>query len=177
MIAGAVDLISPQILQEDIMPKLDKLRGEKRTYLDYQKNESEMERLNRLVVAAEYDRHAKRLDRSNADNDERKARLDELQRLVEEKNAEITAIEDERHIVTVKKQEQSEGGKLQSLEAAVQEAATSLVRLKTQVDLKNTSIIDEEKNLSALQTTYKEVTGYMYLWNGESVLQGDKFDC
>ncbi|KAG2180189.1 hypothetical protein INT43_003978 [Umbelopsis isabellina] len=145
-----------KILQEDIMPKLDKLRGEKRTYLDYQKNESEMERLNRLVVAAEYDRHAKKLDRSNADNDERKAKLDELQRLVEERNTEIAAIEDERHISTVKKQEQSEGGKNSNLEAAVQEAATSLVRLKTQVDLKNASIIDEEKNLSALQSTYKE---------------------
>ena len=34
------------LLLEDIIPKLDHLRSEKRVYLDFQKNEAEMERLN-----------------------------------------------------------------------------------------------------------------------------------
>jgi chromosome segregation ATPase len=87
------------------MPKLNQLRSEKRVYLDYQKNESEMERLNRLVVAAEYDRHAKKLDRSNADQDNRKARSEELQKLVQERNAQLLAIDDERLVSTAKLRE------------------------------------------------------------------------
>lgn len=87
------------------MPKLNQLRSEKRVYLDYQKNESEMERLNRLVVAAEYDRHAKKLDRSNADQDGRKARSEELQTLVQERNAQLLAIDDERLASTAKQRE------------------------------------------------------------------------
>ncbi|KAI8577991.1 hypothetical protein K450DRAFT_249399 [Umbelopsis ramanniana AG] len=145
------------ILQEEIMPKLNQLRTEKRVYLDYQKNESEMERLNRLVVAAEYDRHAKKLDRSNVDQDDRKARSEELQKLVQERNAQLLAIDDERLASTAKQREQNAGeGRLQKLEATVHEASTALVRLKTQVDLKETSIADEEKNLATLVATYKE---------------------
>lgn len=51
------------ILREEIAPKLDKLRNEKRTYLDYQKTEAEMERLNRLMVAYEYKRQEVRFSR------------------------------------------------------------------------------------------------------------------
>lgn len=87
------------------MPKLDQLRTEKRVYLDYQKNESEMERLNRLVVAAEYDRHAKKLNRSNADQDERKARLDELQKMIQERSSQIAAIDEEKTVFTAKQRE------------------------------------------------------------------------
>jgi hypothetical protein len=39
----------------------------------------------------------------------------------------------------------------------VHEASTALVRLKTQVDLKEASIADEEKNLATLTSTFKEV--------------------
>jgi hypothetical protein len=39
----------------------------------------------------------------------------------------------------------------------VHEASTALVRLKTQVDLKEASITDEEKNLATLIATYNEV--------------------
>jgi structural maintenance of chromosome 2 len=92
-------------LKDEIIPKLDQLRTEKRLYLDYQKNESEMERLNRLVVAAEYDRHAKKLNRSNAVQDERKSRLDDLKKLVQERITEIEAIDEEKLMFTVKQRE------------------------------------------------------------------------
>ncbi|KAG5461846.1 MAG: P-loop containing nucleoside triphosphate hydrolase protein [Olpidium bornovanus] len=42
------------LLNEEIGPKLDKLRVEKRNYLDYQKIKTEMERLEKLVIAYEY---------------------------------------------------------------------------------------------------------------------------
>lgn len=41
-------------MREEIDPKLEKLRGEKRSYLEYQKATSELERLTRLVKAYEW---------------------------------------------------------------------------------------------------------------------------
>lgn len=41
-------------MREEIEPKLDKLRAEKRSYLEYQKATSELERLTRLVKAYEW---------------------------------------------------------------------------------------------------------------------------
>lgn len=40
-----------QLLDEEITPKLNKLRDEKRAFLDFQKKTSELERLTKLVVA------------------------------------------------------------------------------------------------------------------------------
>ena len=42
------------MLREEIDPKLEKLRAEKRSYLEYQKATSELERLTRLVKAYEW---------------------------------------------------------------------------------------------------------------------------
>ena len=42
------------MLKEEIDPKLEKLRAEKRSYLEYQKATSELERLTRLVKAYEW---------------------------------------------------------------------------------------------------------------------------
>lgn len=41
-------------MREEIDPKLEKLRAEKRSYLEYQKATSELERLTRLVKAYEW---------------------------------------------------------------------------------------------------------------------------
>lgn len=43
-----------QLLKEEITPKLDSLRAEKRAFLAYQKTTTELERLTRLVKAAEW---------------------------------------------------------------------------------------------------------------------------
>ena len=42
------------VLREDITPTLERLRGEKQEYLQWNKNEAEVQRLERFVVAQEY---------------------------------------------------------------------------------------------------------------------------
>src|SRR5438105_6792597 len=42
------------LLRDEIEPKLEKLRTEKRTFLDFQQTQSDLERLTRLVVAHDY---------------------------------------------------------------------------------------------------------------------------
>jgi len=51
-----------QLLSEEIVPKLDKLRSEKRAYLEFQKTQTEIERLSRIVTSFDYSRYEVRLE-------------------------------------------------------------------------------------------------------------------
>lgn len=43
-----------QVLTEDISPALDKLRGEKKQYMEWENTNKKMEKLRRFVVAYKY---------------------------------------------------------------------------------------------------------------------------
>jgi structural maintenance of chromosome 2 len=72
-----------QLLKEEIDPKLEKLRAEKRSYLEYQKTSSELERLTRLVKAYEWTLAVEKTEKA-------KDNLAKAQRQVEECKEEIT---------------------------------------------------------------------------------------
>lgn len=73
--------LTMQLLEEEITPKLDKLREEKRSFLEYQKASSELERLTRLAKAHEWQTL--------------RARLQEKRKVVEDKKGEVQAQKDE----------------------------------------------------------------------------------
>src|SRR5213078_560162 len=50
-----------ELLRDEIDPKLEKLRQEKRAFLDFQQTQSDLERLTRLVVAHDYLKSGERL--------------------------------------------------------------------------------------------------------------------
>ena len=58
------------ILNERITPTLERLRGEKQAYLQWSKNQADLERLERFVVAADYYRAVQSLQ-ENAGAEER----------------------------------------------------------------------------------------------------------
>jgi structural maintenance of chromosome 2 len=64
-----------KLLREEIEPKLDKLREEKRSYLAYQKATSELERLTRLVKAYEWTLAVKRAAAAASEIEERHAQI------------------------------------------------------------------------------------------------------
>lgn len=63
------------LLKEEIEPKLDKLRGEKRAWLDYQKTQSELERLTRVVTAADYVRAGEKMKSASQEHELKKAKV------------------------------------------------------------------------------------------------------
>lgn len=110
---------------------MDQLRTEKRLYLEYQKTESEMERLNRLIVAYEYSRHEvcaqrdgetklrnicrtywrvlkEKLNRTEAYTDEQQSRIDRLRQTVEVLEGELAAIEQDKKAALLRAREVSE---------------------------------------------------------------------
>lgn len=137
---------------------MDRLRAEKRVYLDFQKNEAEMERLNRLVISYEYKRHEEKLNRSGADNEARNARLNEFKNTAQAMQSEIDRIEAEKTEVSEKMKQNSSGGsKVRELEKLIKEYSTQAVRLKTKKGLLESSTTDEQKALSLLASQRGEV--------------------
>lgn len=68
-----------KLLKDEIGPKLDRLRQEKRAFLDFQQTQSDLERLTRVVVAHDYVKNQEKSKQSAQDWELRKQRAKELQ--------------------------------------------------------------------------------------------------
>lgn len=146
------------LLQEEIEPKLEKLRGEKRAFLDFQQTQNDLERLTRLVVAHDYLRGKEKLAHAADELEAKKRRREELERNAEKLKSEIAHIEEDvQRTKAVREKELRKGGKFQALEAQVKSHSHELVRLSTVLDLKQTSTTEETSKRKAVEKTVKEM--------------------
>ncbi|KAL5113844.1 Structural maintenance of chromosomes protein 2 [Pleosporales sp. CAS-2024a] len=153
-----------ELLREEIDPKLEKLRQEKRAFLDFQRTQSDLERLTKLVVAHDYIRCKERLQQSADDLETKKRRVTELEDAQVRMKREIGNLqEDIEKVKATREKELKKGGKFQALEEEVKTQSRDVVRLTTVIDLKRTSITEEEerranfhKNVQDLQTQLQE---------------------
>ena len=134
------------LLKEEIEPKLEKLRGEKRAWLDYQKTQGEVERLTRVVVAADYVRAGRKMESANAEHESKRAKTESLQNNAKKLNREIDHIDNEiQRVKGVRDKEMRKGGRFQALENTVKDYSHELVRLSTMLDLKKSALAEEEQ--------------------------------
>ncbi|KAF9580847.1 Structural maintenance of chromosomes protein 2 [Lunasporangiospora selenospora] len=146
-----------QLLAEEIVPKLDKLRGEKRAYLEFQKTQSEIERLTRVVVSYDYSRSEARLKKT-------KTELDSKQALSEKRSTEVdhlqqtiaNIVDDINKIAAQRLEEMTDGGKFQTLDTSVKNLSKELVKARTQRDLKAKEKEEELLNRQGLVSSRKE---------------------
>lgn len=144
------------LLREEIEPKLEKLRGEKRAWLDYQKTQGEVERLTRLVVAADYVRAGDRTKSANEEHEAKRARMESLQSNEKKLKKEIDHIEnDVQRVKGLRDKEMRKGGRFQALEESVKDYSHELTRLTTVLDLKKGSLAEEEQKKKDVLKTIK----------------------
>ncbi|PIA18728.1 RecF/RecN/SMC protein [Coemansia reversa NRRL 1564] len=148
------------ILAEEITPKLDKLRGEKQAYLEYQKVEIELDRLRRLVVAYDYTKCEEALKNGTASLESGRTRLEEMASQLETVKIEIANIGKSRaQIEETRRKEMAKSGEFKSLQEKVDELSKELVRIKTQSDLKTTSISEEQVAKAKLLESKSKLEG------------------
>jgi structural maintenance of chromosome 2 len=138
------------LLEEEVTPKLDKLREEKRSFLEYQRATTELERLTRLAKAFEW-------QQLHARNAERATFVEGKARLIKSKAEEEEALK--HHIVEIEKEveeierrkekETTKGGRLQGLIDECKTLAHDVVKEKTLVDLKVGSNEEERKKIQS----------------------------
>ncbi|KAF3360036.1 hypothetical protein VdG1_01726 [Verticillium dahliae VDG1] len=133
-----------ELLRDEIEPKLEKLRTEKRAFLDFQQTQNDMERLTRVVVAHDYVRCQEKLQQSAADLDGKKQRQKDLEQSAVRLKSEISHLEEDVQ-------------RAQGLEDLVKKHSNELVRLATVMDLKQSSLNEEAEKKVAVETTVTEL--------------------
>lgn len=147
-----------ELLRDEIDPKLDKLRGEKRAFLDFQQTQSDLERLQKLVVSYDYVRGMERLERSGEDLEKKKRRVLELEANAEKLKAEIANLEEDITRVTAQREKESrKGGKFQALENDVKTKSHEIVRIQTVLDLKADGYTEEMQKRKEVEMNVREL--------------------
>ncbi|OAQ97976.1 hypothetical protein LLEC1_00516 [Akanthomyces lecanii] len=147
-----------ELLKDEIEPKLDKLRTEKRAFLDYQQTQNDLERLTRVVVAYDYIKCQEKLRQTAADLEGKKQRHAGLEESAKRLRSELSHLEEDvKKIQAQREKEAKKGSKAQALEEKVKKHANELVRLATIMDLKTSSLAEEKEKKLALQKAVAEL--------------------
>ncbi|KAK0478715.1 condensin complex subunit SMC2 [Armillaria novae-zelandiae] len=148
------------VLQEEIAPKLDKLRKEKKAFLDYQKAVAQLELLGKKLHALEWYDAKQRVDSKEKEAEQKREEVKTRQDGKKKATRDLKAAEEDAAEVQKKKDaEMRKGGKLSKLEADVLELDKELTKLRMQVQLKESSIMDDEKSVENAKAEIQRLEG------------------
>ncbi|KAL9058441.1 MAG: hypothetical protein Q9162_001736 [Coniocarpon cinnabarinum] len=134
------------LLKEEIDPKLEKLRQEKRAFLDFQQAQSDLERMTKLVVAYDYIRSQEKTRQADEELERKQNRTTELEETTARLKHEIEYLqEDIKKVKAARDKELRRGGKFQALEDEVKNHSHEIVRISTVIDLKSPAIEEEKQ--------------------------------
>ena len=147
-----------ELLKDEIEPKLEKLRTEKRAFLEFQQTQSDLERMTRVVVAHDYMRNKEKVKSSEDDVKSKKRKASDLEDNVKRLRSEISHLdEDIEKVRKAREKELRKGGSFQALEDQVKEMSHEAVRLSTVFDLKQASIGQENEKQKAIEKSVKDI--------------------
>jgi structural maintenance of chromosome 2 len=146
------------LLQEEITPKLNKLREEKKAYLQYQKATKELERVARTLRAHEWTEYTRHVGQHEAKLADKKAAMKEVDRTKERLQGEIGAAETEGEKVRrARDKELKKGGKFAKMEEELTELRNEETRGTVEIEGQESEIKTELKKISGLEAEQKQV--------------------
>lgn len=147
-----------ELLKDEIDPKLEKLRQEKRAFLDFQQTQNDLERMTKLVVAYDYVKNQQKVIQSSDELATKEQRVKSIEDSAKRLKAEICYLEEDmKKVKAARDQELRKGGNFQALETKVTGYSHELVRLGTLSDLKKTNIAEEAEKRDALIRSVTEL--------------------
>jgi len=153
------------LLNEEITPKLDSLRAKKKSYLQYQKSCSELEKMVRIISAWDWVESTKLAERKAGETTAKTNEKSKVEKAKERHIQERDAAEEEHEAVTSQRErELKKGGKAKKLEENVTKIDMELVKLKTQIELKESSVSGEVKRVSEQEKEIKIVSTCFYFF-------------
>jgi len=152
-----VDEIS-RVLTEEITPTLERLRSERKHYMEWVNNSNEIERLNRFCAAYEYHKAEKTLQRSAQDL---KALQDQELELANKAKSIAEALEKANEEIAnlTKKKEKEMRSALKNLENEASQLSKELVKLNANWQHKKEALEAEQRQQQALKDSIAEAQG------------------
>ncbi|KAI8451653.1 hypothetical protein BY996DRAFT_7280118 [Phakopsora pachyrhizi] len=147
-----------ELLREEIEPKLDRLKEEKRTYLAYQQNEAQLEILTKLCVAWDHYLANRKLEDVIKQIEAKTSEIEVVEAEKERALQEIDTIDEESARISRRMESESrKGGKVELLENSLKSLSTDVERLKTKVELSKNTLNDEQKKVADLKKAKKDL--------------------
>ncbi|KAL2709236.1 Structural maintenance of chromosomes protein [Kluyveromyces marxianus] len=140
------------LLSEEIEPKLEKFRNEKRTYLEFQETQSDLENVMKVVNAFEYNYLVNKKAHIEETLVTREAKTQELEETIARLKNEVESLNND--LQALKEQRQREvhkGGKLAELEAQESQISDELSRVETNLNIAKEDMNEEIGNISKLK--------------------------
>lgn len=150
----------PQLLEEEINPKLDRLRKEKESYLAYTKAASESERLGRIVSAFQYTDYSTRIRQRRDDIENLTREKAELERARKERAQEKSRAQAEEAAVTKRRDEEMQkDGKMKLLEEEMSKHEKEAAKIQAQVEIVEGVIEENKRKAEDVQESLDKVCG------------------
>ncbi|SCV04378.1 LAME_0H17964g1_1 [Lachancea meyersii CBS 8951] len=150
------------LLIEEIEPKLEKLRSEKRTFLEFQDIQSDLENTSKIVHAFTYQsllqnhKDIKELHTSG------QTRIDQLQASIKKLQTEMSSIEEDLNVIRAQKRdEMKKDGTLSQLESLESQLNNDLSRLKTSLNIANDNLAEESIKSETLRNDIAKYQGLL----------------
>ncbi|CCK72736.1 condensin subunit SMC2 KNAG_0L01160 [Huiozyma naganishii CBS 8797] len=147
------------LLAEEIEPKLNKLRGEKRIFLEFQVTQTDLEKISRVVTAFDYHNMSTRRDSARDKVSSNERRMEELKTLISKTTDEIISLkEDLEQIKTQKKDELDKNGVLPKLEKQEGDFLNQISRINATKQICSQNLEENKKKIQKLQNTLESLS-------------------
>ncbi|KAF8005146.1 hypothetical protein HF325_000603 [Metschnikowia pulcherrima] len=157
------------LLREEIEPKLEKLRLEKRVFLEFQKVQTDLEKLTRVIASHNYRLKSAQFHEYLTLRSQHEGIMNDLYAQVERLASEVLNLNAD--LDTVKKQKESElsqGGVIESLQAEESRLSDDITRTATSRDLATENAREESAKVAQLK-------GQLEMLEGQSANLADLF--
>lgn len=144
------------LLQEEIEPQLEKLRNEKRMFIEFQTIQADLERTEKVVVATDYFKMVNSRNSIKEILETNNQKMNELQEKIKILDEEINNLNEDRDQIKKQKTEEMENdNKLKSLEKQEDKLLSELARLKASLKINSDNTDDLEKRKTKIENKTK----------------------
>ncbi|KAJ9547299.1 hypothetical protein OSB04_019842 [Centaurea solstitialis] len=152
---GKVDEIN-KLLDQEILPALEKLRKERMQYMQWSNGNAELDRLKRFCIAYEYVQAEKIRDNAVNGVDEIKAKMSEIDNDTETMQTEVQEMETHVSKLTVEK-DATMGGEVKGLSDRVDAISCNLVKEASVLKNQEDNLMTETKNAEKIEKNIEEL--------------------
>ncbi|KAG2733127.1 hypothetical protein G9P44_004117 [Scheffersomyces stipitis] len=146
------------LLKEEIDPKLEKLRNEKRSFLEYQQTQTDLEKLSRIIAAHDYTKLSHSFTNYSNSLSEHESRMAALTSEIDKLGNEIKNLNDDlTHVRKQREAELNNEGKLKELESQEARLSTEITRLNTSKEIAHDNLKDEQNKKQKLENQIAEI--------------------
>ena len=117
-----------RVMDTDITPTLERLKGDKQTYLSWMSNNTELEQLERFCIAYDYTNSVERVQSTVGEKNAIEAELDNYNKIQKDKSEEAKECAARAKEIETQRDSETEGG-FQELKKKEQDLSKELVKI------------------------------------------------